>query len=108
MKMKMKARDLGQQLLLVIVLAVVVLLPFQFGDAPDGFEGTDTQAVEMIKTISPDYQPWARPITEVLRIPSEALENLLFTVQAALGAGIVGYYFGYFRGQRPRGDEQEA
>ncbi len=106
--MRMNLRDLGQQLLFIIALVVIVLLPFQFADVPDGFEGTDTQAVEMIKTIRPDYQPWVRPVAEVLRIPSEALENLLFTVQAALGAGIVGYYLGYFRGQRPSGDEQEV
>jgi len=52
---------------------------------------------EMIKTIKPDYKPWAKNLIE---LPGEETESLLFALQAALGAGIVGYVLGYFKGER--------
>ena len=51
----------------------------------------------MIKTIKPDYEPWAKNLIE---LPGEETESLLFALQAALGAGIVGYVLGYFKGER--------
>jgi cobalt/nickel transport protein len=34
--------------------------------------------------------------------PSDEIESLLFALQAALGAGFIGYYIGYKRGKTKR------
>ena len=41
------------------------------------------------------YQPWAQSIWEP---PSGEIESLLFALQAAFGAIIIGYFLGYYRG----------
>jgi cobalt/nickel transport protein len=50
----------------------------------------------MITQIRPDYQRWAVPLWEP---PSGEIESLLFALQAAIGAGLLGYYFGRRRAQ---------
>jgi cobalt/nickel transport protein len=58
------------------------------------FTGADGQAVGIISQLAPDYQPWAKPL---LVPPSGEIESLLFALQAAVGAGILGYCFGVKR-----------
>ncbi|VBB68759.1 Additional substrate-specific component CbiN of cobalt ECF transporter [invertebrate metagenome] len=55
------------------------------------FVGTDSQAVALITTLAPDYQPW---VETWWRPPGPAVESFFFALQAALGAGVVGYYLG--------------
>jgi cobalt/nickel transport protein len=55
------------------------------------FEGTDALAEELALRISPDYRPWARPL---LGPPSAEVQTMLFSVQAALGAGVAGFALG--------------
>jgi cobalt/nickel transport protein len=87
-------------LLAVIALAVLPLLTVRAPDpGPDGaaaeiFAGADNQAQGVIRQLAPDYQPWAAPLLEP---PSGEIESLLFTLQAALGAGFIGYYVGVRR-----------
>ena len=50
-----------------------------------------------ITEIEPDYEPWFSPLYEP---PSGEIESALFAVQAALGAGVLAYYFGLRRGRR--------
>ncbi len=38
-----------------------------------------------------DYEPWFSNIWEP---PSGEIESMLFALQAALGAGFIGYFFG--------------
>jgi cobalt/nickel transport protein len=79
---------------LVLLLAVVVLavgpLLLHSRDGAE-FSGSDDQATAMIARIQPAYQRWATPVWEP---PSGEVESLLFALQAALGAGLLGYYFG--------------
>lgn len=57
-------------------------------------QGTDTQAVNAIREIAPGYQPWIAPLWD----PSaRGVESLLFSLQAALGAGFIGYYLLIYR-----------
>jgi cobalt/nickel transport protein len=56
---------------------------------PGSFYGTDTQAVNAIKEIAPGYQPWFAPLWDPA---AKGVENLLFSLQAALGAGFIAYY----------------
>ncbi len=41
------------------------------------------------------YQPW---FSSVWTPPSGEIESLLFALQAAFGAIIIGYFLGYYRG----------
>ncbi|MGN7469499.1 energy-coupling factor ABC transporter substrate-binding protein [Brevibacillus sp. SAFN-007a] len=79
-------------LLGVVVLAVVPLLLVQDSE----FGGADGAAEEAIKEIAPDYEPWFEPLLEP---PGGETESLLFAVQAALGAGVVGYAMGLYKGR---------
>ncbi|MFE5325874.1 energy-coupling factor ABC transporter substrate-binding protein [Embleya sp. NPDC056575] len=87
---------------LLIVLAVVLLaaLPVVFGmgdDKDEPFTGSDTRAETAITENDPDYKPWFSPLYEP---PSGEIESGLFALQAALGAGVVGYMFGVKRTRR--------
>nr|WP_280178070.1 energy-coupling factor ABC transporter substrate-binding protein [Rhizobium sp. 18065] len=73
----------------VVALAILPLIIHHGGDAE--FAGADGEAEAAITEIQPDYTPWAAPIWEP---PSGEIESLLFALQAALGAGLVGFYFG--------------
>ncbi|HIK27362.1 MAG: energy-coupling factor ABC transporter substrate-binding protein [Oscillatoriaceae bacterium SKW80] len=57
------------------------------------FAGADTQAKEAIQTVKPDYQPWFNPILEP---PGSETESLLFALQAAIGAGAMGFIIGLY------------
>lgn len=75
--------------LAVIGLAVFPLVLYSGGKAD--FPGADTEAQEAIVDLHPDYTPWATPLWEP---PSGEIESLIFALQAALGAGVLGFYFG--------------
>ena len=55
------------------------------------FGGADGQAEEVILELQPDYEPWFEPILEPA---SGEVESLLFALQAAIGAGVVGFVLG--------------
>jgi cobalt/nickel transport protein len=82
-------------LLLAVVVALAALpLLLIHGSA---FGGADTAAVAAIREVAPSYQPW---LTPMIAPPGGETEGLLFALQAALGAGVIGYFFGLKRGQR--------
>nr|WP_312216557.1 energy-coupling factor ABC transporter substrate-binding protein [Clostridioides sp.] len=74
-------------LLLVVVIAIIPLLLKSGAE----FGGADGEAEDLITEINPDYEPWFSSIYEPA---SGEIESLLFSVQAALGAGVIGYYLG--------------
>ena len=71
----------------VIVLAVLPLVIIKDAE----FSGADDLAETAITEINPDYKPWFSSIYEP---ESGEIESLLFAVQAAIGAGIVGFVLG--------------
>ncbi len=73
----------------VVGLAIVPLVMHHGGSAE--FGGSDNQAAKLVETLRPGYQPWFTPIWEP---PSGEVASLLFSLQAALGAGLIGFYFG--------------
>ena len=83
-------------ILLVLVVALVAVPLFLIKKpepGPDGkeveiFTGSDDQAKNAIGKIDPTYKPWAKSLMEP---PSGEVESLLFSLQAALGAGFLGY-----------------
>lgn len=60
------------------------------------FKGSDDQASAAIQTLAPGYKPWFQSI---FKAPSSEIDTLLFALQAAIGAGFIGYYVGYSRGR---------
>lgn len=94
----MKKRPVNLLLILgVILLSALPLWLVQKPEAtPDGqaaeiFTGADDKARNMIGSINPDYKPWFSPILEPA---SNEIASLLFALQAAIGAGVIGYYLG--------------
>lgn len=82
----------GVVLLLVVPLALVEKpAPDQDQKEVEIFAGADGQAKDLVTQIKPDYQPWMAPLFEP---PSGEIEAMLFSLQAALGAGFIGYYLG--------------
>ena len=82
--------------LLWATVVLFTLIPLLTIKAPGG--GTDNQAQGVIEEIAPDYQPWF----ESLFTPGGGSERLLFALQAALGAAVIGYYVGSVRGKRAK------
>jgi cobalt/nickel transport protein len=83
----------------LIVIGIILIFAVQFiymsstTDAEYG--GADGEAENVINEITGGtYEPNAEPIWEP---PSGEIESLLFGLQAAIGAGILGYFFGYYR-----------
>lgn len=83
----------------LLTIAVVGLAIFPLVFVRGEFTGSDGQAEAAIGDIQPDYQPWFQPFFEP---PSGEVESLLFASQAALGAGIMGYVIGLYRGRHER------
>ena len=77
--------------LLLILLAIVIMIVPLFIQKDAEFEGADDQAEDVIGEIDPDYEPWFDALWEP---PSGEIESLLFSVQVAIGAGLIGYIFG--------------
>lgn len=93
-----------QNMLILIACVVIAAAPLFLiktppGDgenAPEIFAGADDKATGVISEISPDYKPWFAPLWEP---PSSEVASLLFGLQAAIGAALVGYCVGYYRGR---------
>ena len=60
------------------------------------FAGADSKAQAAITDNNPGYKPW---FSSIWRPPSQEVETLLFALQAAIGSGVLCYYFGYTRGR---------
>lgn len=93
------SRPLKNCLLLAAVILLISTPLLIIKPSPPGliFTGTDSQAQGVIQGLAPDYQPW---FASVLKPASAEIESLLFALQAALGAGVIGYYAGYVRGKK--------
>ena len=84
----------------ILGLSVIVLITvpvFLFAPKKAAFSGADNEAEEMITVLHPDYKPWFSSIWEP---PSPEIESLLFSLQAAMGAGLFSYYIGYIKGRK--------
>ncbi|MEU1252859.1 energy-coupling factor ABC transporter substrate-binding protein [Streptomyces chartreusis] len=93
-------RNTKINLLLLLVVAALAVLPLALGlgdHKEEPFTGADGEAETAITEIEPDYEPWFSPLYEP---PSGEIESALFSLQAALGAGVLAYYFGLHRGRK--------
>lgn len=84
-------------LLLLLAAAAIAAAPLVISlDGDAVFSGADGLAQTEAQRIRPDYRPWA---TAFWQPPSAEVESLLFSLQAAIGAGLFGYYIGRRRGE---------
>lgn len=90
---------LGIAVIVIFVIGTLFLIP-SGGEDGEGWGGADGGAADLID--STGYVPWFNPIWEP---PSGEVESLFFCVQTAIGAVIVGYFFGYWRGAKGRKEE---
>ncbi|WP_405851656.1 energy-coupling factor ABC transporter substrate-binding protein [Streptomyces sp. NBC_00090] len=94
--------------LLLLVVAALAVLPLALGlgdHKEEPFTGSDAEAETAITELQPEYEPWFSPLYEP---PSGEIESALFALQAALGAGVLAYYFGVRRGRRQGEAHAEA
>lgn len=74
-------------------IVIVLILMSSFFVASNGdFGGADDKAEGSISEINPEYKPWFSSIWE----PPGETESLLFALQAAIGALIIGYFIGRY------------
>ncbi|MFI2629046.1 energy-coupling factor ABC transporter substrate-binding protein [Streptomyces collinus] len=94
------SRNTKINLVLLLAVAALAVLPLALGlgdHKKEPFTGADAEAETAITELKPDYEPWFSPLYEP---PSGEIESALFALQAALGAGVLAYYFGLRRGRR--------
>ncbi|GAA2070580.1 energy-coupling factor ABC transporter substrate-binding protein [Actinomadura alba] len=93
-------RSTTVNLMLLLAVAALAVAPLVLGSG-DGkeepFTGSDGQAETAITENAPHYEPWFSSLYEP---PSGEIESALFALQAAVGAGVLGYYFGVVRTRR--------
>ncbi len=79
-----------KNLILIAVVVFILAAPPVFIKNAE-FAGADGLAEEQISKIAPDYKPWFESLFEP---KSGEIESLLFALQAAIGAGVVGFILG--------------
>jgi cobalt transport protein cbiN len=84
-----------KNIILIIIILIIGIVPLLM--VKSEFGGSDDKGEDIIKEINPDYEPWANNLIE---LPGPETESLLFALQAAIGAGVIGYVLGYFKGER--------
>ena len=85
---------------IILILIVIALAVIPFFIAKDGeFGGSDDAAEEAITQIDKSYEPWFSPVFEPASVE---VESLLFALQAAIGAGVIGFGLGYFKGRKTK------
>jgi len=81
----------------ILVLAVFIA-SFAYVSSTGNHEwgGADDQPENVINDLTDgSYHPW---FNSIWTPPSGEIESLLFALQAAFGAIIIGYFLGYYRG----------
>ena len=86
---------LKKNLILAVLVVVIAIIPLLFLKNAE-FAGADDKAEKEITKIDVNYKPW---FSSVWQPPSGEIESLLFSLQAAIGSGIVCYFFGYSKGK---------
>ncbi|WP_298840737.1 energy-coupling factor ABC transporter substrate-binding protein [Clostridium sp.] len=86
---------LKKNLILAVLVVVIAVIPLLFLKHA-AFTGSDDQAKKEITKIDANYKPW---FSSIWTPPSAEIESLLFSLQAAIGSGIVCFFFGYSKGK---------
>ncbi|GAA0101765.1 energy-coupling factor ABC transporter substrate-binding protein [Paraclostridium bifermentans] len=93
-----KVKTRNKNILLLIVTVILIITPLILNSTAE-YGGADGEAESLISEINPNYKPWFNSLYEP---PSGEIESLLFSTQAAIGAGIIGYFLGYKKGKKDK------
>ena len=77
--------------LLALFLCAFIMIASLIIGGKGKFGGADSQIQTVIGEVDSTYEPWYKSFWTP---PSAEIESLLFALQAALGAGYIGYYIG--------------
>jgi len=91
------ARIKKTNLILILLVVLITAVPLFYHPQGSAFNGADSQGSALIEQEHPDYQVWFEPLWEP---PSGEIESLFFALQAAMGAGVLGYALGYLKGKK--------
>lgn len=83
--------------LITIGLLIIFIAVFAYVSSSQDHDwgGADGKAEDVISELTGGtYQPWFQSIYQP---PSQEIESLLFSLQAAIGSLIIGYFLGYYR-----------
>lgn len=103
MNNKKDNKMLKKNLILALIVVLLAVAPLFIRKNAE-FGGADDKAKEAISQIDTKYKPW---FSSIWTPPSGEIASLLFALQAAIGAGFIGYYFGYAKGKKniPKSEE---
>lgn len=90
-------KNIGLLVIVAILIVAPLLMYSGLGEDQGYFGGSDDAGGDAILENNPNYTVWAQPLWEP---PSGEIESLIFCLQTAIGAIIVGYIFGYWHGGR--------
>lgn len=93
-----KAKTKNLNFILLALTIILIITPLVL-NATAEYGGADGEAEGLITQINPDYEPWFNSLYEP---PSGEIESLLFSTQAAIGAGFIGYYLGVKKGKKSK------
>ena len=93
-----KVKTRNKNILLLILTVILIITPLILNSTAE-YGGADGEAESLISEINPNYKPWFNSLYEP---PSGEIESLFFSTQAAIGAGIIGYFLGYKKGKKDK------
>lgn len=93
-----KAKTKNLNFILLALTIILIITPLVL-NATAEYGGADGEAEGVITQINPGYEPWFNSLYEP---PSGEIESLLFSTQAAIGAGFIGYYLGVKKGKKSK------
>jgi cobalt/nickel transport protein len=88
---KMQVKKKYLYIVIIGLVLAIFILPFVINSG-GSFSGTDGQGPDQIT--SSGYTPWIQPLGYV---PDATGEIVIFSLQVAIGAVIIGYFVGYLR-----------
>ena len=97
-----KQKKILLNIVLIFIVIALAVVPF-FVAKNAAFKGADNKAKDAINEVAPNYKPW---FSSIWTPPSSEVESLLFALQAAVGAGIIGFGLGYIKGKSKGKDEK--
>lgn len=94
--MSANSKTKTKNFMLLALTIILIITPLLLNSKAE-YGGADGEAEGLISEINPDYKPWFSSLYEP---PSGEIESLLFSTQAAIGAGFIGYYLGSRKGKK--------
>ncbi|MDO6355300.1 energy-coupling factor ABC transporter substrate-binding protein [Caloramator sp. CAR-1] len=87
----MGGKTVKRNWLLGLIACLIIITSLLIGSQRGDLGGADDKAQDVISEVAPDYKPYFNSIFEP---PSGEIESLIFALQSAGGAFIIGYVLG--------------